>query len=188
MEEALVGVWATQSTRLCIFFGQSRLYLFSRMVIEAKFQSSMLHPLPSVLPGEARKHQRNGREWTRLPGAAKPSYQGQPWSAEGEPRAFDRWLLPGALIGPQSRKHVSQDEVVAFTMETEEGEGKAMLSQVKDGQGTVPLEQLQEASPTQQRHTGKELRTQAWGHTGLASNSGMVSLLAENLWASYCSS
>lgn len=73
-------------------------------------------------------------------------------------------------------------------METEEGEGKARLSQVKDGQGTVPLEQLQEASPTQQRHTEKELRTQAWGHTGLASNSGMVSLLAENLWASYCSS
>lgn len=35
---------------------------------------------------------------------------------------------------------------------------------------------------------GRKLRTQAWGHMGLASNSGMVSLLAENLWASYCSS
>ena len=44
---------------------------------------------------------------------------------------------------------MSQDEVVAFIMDREEGEGEARLPQVRDGQGNVPLEQLQEASPTQ---------------------------------------
>lgn len=154
--------------------------------MKAKFQSSMLHPLPSVLPGEAQKHQRDGREWTRLPGAAKPSYQGQPRPAEGTPWAFDRWLWPGALTGPQSRKHVSQDEVVAFIMEREEGEGEARLSQVRDGQGNVPLEQLQEASPTQQRHPGKETKDPGlephgpgfkFGHGQLASSASVGKLL-----------
>ena len=51
-------------------------------------------------------------------------------------------------------------------MEREEGEGKARLSQVKDGQGTVPLEQLQKASPTQQRHTGKETKDPGLGPHG----------------------
>ena len=66
------------------------------MVIEAKFQSSMLHPLPSVLPGEAQKHQRNGREWTRLPGAAKPSYQGH----HGLQRVSHGLLIAGFCLEP----------------------------------------------------------------------------------------
>lgn len=140
------------------------------MVIEAKFQSSMPHPLPSMLPGEAQKHQRGGREWTRLPGAAKPSYQGRPWSAEGVPWAFNRWLLPGALIGPQSRKHVSQDKVMAFTMETEKGRAKRGSPRSRMARGPSLWNNFKRPVQHNRGTLGRKLRTQAWGHTGLASN------------------
>lgn len=75
---------------------------------------------------------------------------------------------------------MSQDEVVAFITEREEGEGEARLSPGM-ARGTFLWNYFKRPVQHNRGTLGRKLRTQAWGHMGRASNSGMVSLLAQHL-------
>lgn len=78
----------------------------------------------------------------QTPIAAKPSYQGEsqikPASAEG-PQASNRWLQPGVVIMPKSKKYIPQNEVLAFAMETEDKKKKKKQGSSRSSMATGTL-------------------------------------------------